>query len=545
MNKVKIVLITLLFGCALQSCSESWLDLKEPVNPTLETYYTDTVTAWNGLVGCYNSLQMVPVSERPIGVLFILDIRSDDIDYGGNPRGASEEGNFYNAAGFANFDIYSDNSHAAAIWRYGFRGVNTINKYLEGVATIKLTPSQQILVDQYKAEAKFMRAYFNFTLVKNFGPVPLITRTLDQADWYNQKRAPESEIYTRIFSDLREAIPLLPLKSKYGTAQINRISKGAAQAFLAKTLITEAKLNASSPNWAEAYQLCKEVENSAEYNLNTSFKDIFTVAGQFSSEVVLDIVFEETLSSENDSYIHYLSPRFVFINGKPDHSRKMEFGFGVGAVTEDLANQYGYNQDGDSLSYVNLNDIRGRYTFWARYDRYCGYSVVDRLTQRPETKNIENVDDANYYSRKYNREALAKNYSTAGANFHLIRYAEVLLLEAEAAWYQGNEGEALRLVNLVRERAFREAIAAGRVTLQGIQRNSTGAAVLADIWQERRLELAGEADRFYDLKRTDRLESVLRAKKPGILFQAGKHEYLPIPASELSKSPFLTQNNGY
>jgi hypothetical protein len=291
--------------------------------------------------------------------------------------------------------------------------------------------------------------------------------------------------------------------------------------------------------------LCKEVENSAEYNLNTNFKDIFTVAGQFSSEVVFDIVFEETLSTENDSYIHYLSPRFVFINGKPDHSRKMEFGFGVGAVTEDLANQYGYTQDGDSLSYVNLNDIRGRYTFWTRYDRYCGYSVVDRLTQRPETKNVENVDDANYYSRKYNREALAKNYSTAGANFHFIRYAEVLLLGAEAAWYLGNQAEALRLVNLVRERAFREAIAAGRVTLPGIQRNSSGAAVLADIWQERRLELAGEADRFYDLKRTDRLESVLRAKKPGILFQAGKHEFLPIPSSELSKSPFLTQNNGY
>jgi hypothetical protein len=545
MKSVKIFLLTILVSGALQSCSESWLDLKEPINPTLETYYTDTVTAYNGLVGCYNSLQMVPVAEQPIGVLFDLDIRSDDSDYCGNPKGASEEGNYYHAAGFANFDIYSDTEYALSIWKYGFRGVNTINKYLEGVATIKLTPLQQNLIDQYKAEAKFIRAYFYFTLVKNFGPVPLITKTLDQADWFNQKRIPENEVYAQIFKDLREAIPLLPLKSKYLAAQANRITKGAAQALLAKTLITEAKLNSSSPNWAEAFQLCKEIENSSEYNLNTNFKDIWNIAGQFSSEVVFDIVFEETISSENDSYLHYLSPRFIFINNKPDHSRKMEFGFGLCGITEDLANQFGYNQDGDINSYQNMNDIRGRYTFWARYDKYCGFSVVDRLTQRPETKNVENVDDANYYSRKYNREALAKNYSTAGSNFHFIRYAEVLLLGAEAAYYQGNESEALRLVNLVRERAFREAIAAGRVTLPGIKRTSSGAAVLADIWQERRLELAGEADRFYDLKRTDRLESVLRKQKPGILFQAGKHELLPIPSSELSKSPFLTQNNGY
>ena len=535
----------LLIGSMIQSCSESWLDLKQPIKPTLETYYTDSVTAYSGLVGCYNSLQQVPSAERPIGIHFMLDIRSDDVDYAGNPKGASEENNYYQAAGFSNFDIYSDNPYAPVMWGYGYRGINTINKYLEGIDVIKLTASQQILINQYKAEAKFMRAYFYFILVKNFGPVPLITKTLSQADWYNQKRIPEKEVYAQIFADLREAIPLLPLKNKYSKGELNRITKGSAQAILAKALVTNAELDASSPNWAEAYTLCKEIETSSQYDLKTNFKDIFSVAGQFASEHIFDIVLEETILTENDSYIHYLSPRFVFIKGKPDQSRKMEFGFGLGAVTEDLANQFGYNQNGDSLSYINMNDIRGRYTFWARYDKYCGFSVVDKLNVRLETKDVEYIDDGNYYSRKYNREALAKNYYVGGSNFHVIRYAEVLLLEAEAAYYKGDAAEALRLVNLVRERAFRQAIAAGRVTLVSIKRTSSGAALLADIWQERRLELAAEGDRFYDLKRTHRLESVLRAQKPGILFQAGKHEVLPIPSSELSKSPYLQQNNGY
>jgi hypothetical protein len=550
MKNMKIFLLMLLTGGILQSCSESWLDLKQPIKPTLETFYTDTATAFTGLVGCYNSLQTEPGSV-PMGTFFTLDIRSDDVDYTGNPQGPSQEGNVDKRTDFSNFTIYSDISHAYTMWNYGYRGVNTINKYMEGIAAIKLTPAQQVYIDQFTAEAKFMRAYFYFILVKNFGPVPLITKTLDEAEWYNQRRTPEQEVYAQIFKDLREAIPLLPLKSQYTASQTNRITKGTAQALLAKTLITQAEVDASSPNWAEAYAICKDIESSNEYDLKTNFKDIFSLATQFNSETVFDIVFEESITIENSAFVHYLSPRFVFIKGKPDHSRKMEFGFGLCGVTEDLANQFGYNQDSDSLSYVNMNDGRGRYTFWARWDRYCTYSVVDKLTQRPETRNELNgtgpilVDDGNYYQRKYNREALAKDYFVAGSNLHVIRYAEIILLEAEAAYYTGNEAEALRLLNLVRERAFREAISVGRVTLAGIQKSSSGAALLADIWQERRLELAAEGDRFYDLKRTHRLETVLKAQKPGINFVAGKHELLPIPSSELSKSPYLTQNNGY
>ncbi len=528
----------------LSSCSDSFLELKEPIRPTLETYYTDSATAYNGLVGCYNSLQQIPRSEAPILPFITLDIRSDDTDYAANPRGAAEEGNYLNAAGFANFDIYSDTPYSTQLYNYSYRGINTVNKYMEGLAGLKLTISQQTLINQYIAEAKFLRAYYYFILVKNFGATILYSATLPYEEWRLQKRSPESEVYAQIFKDLREAITVLPTKSQYPKVQLNRITKGAAQALLAKTLITQAELNVSSTNWAEAYNLCSAIETSGEYNLNTAFKDIWLAAFQNSTESVFDIVFEESISSEIDAYIHYLSPRFIFVNGKPSHADKMIYGFGLSGITEELANQYGYNKDGDSLSYVNMNDQRGRYTFWARWDRYLGKSVVDNLNNRVETKNVANVDDANYYGRKYNREAPATNYFNAGKNFKVIRYAEVLLLGAEAAYYDNKPSEALRMLNLVRERAFRDAIAAGRVTLDGIKRTSSGAALLEDIWQERRLELAGEGDRFYDLKRTHRLD-ILKTKKPDILFQKGKHELMPIPSAELNKAAFVTQNPGY
>lgn len=543
MKKIKFIVL-FIAGLTFISCNDSFLDLKEPIRPTLETYYTDSATAFSGLVGCYNSLQQVPSSEAPILSLITNDIRSDDTDYAGNPKGAAEEGNYLNAAGFANFDIYADNSRSLQIYSYCYMGINTVNKYMEGIANLNLTQSQQVLIDQYKAEAKFLRAYYYFFLVKNYGPVVMYTKTLNNDEWYTQKRTPETDVYGQIFKDLKEAIPYLPLKSKYSKTQTSRITKGAAQALLAKTLITNAELNAGSPNWAEAYTLCKEIEVSAEYNLNTSFKNIWLKATEFNSESIFDIVFEESISTEIDAYIHYSSPRFIFVNGKPSQADKMIYGFGVSGITEELANQYGYNMNGDSLSYVNMNDQRGRYTFWARWDKYCGVNVVDKLNFRAETKNTANTDDANYYGRKYNREAPAANYYFAGKNFKVIRYAEVLLLGAEAAYYDNKPAEALIMLNLVRERAFRDAIAAGRVTLDGIKKNSSGQALLEDIWQERRLELAGEGDRFFDLKRTHRLD-ILKTKKPDILFQANKHELLPIPSSELAKAPFVTQNPGY
>lgn len=512
----------------------------------LETYYVDTKTAYDGLVGCYNSLQQIPKAGAPLRGLIDQDIRSDDTDYAGNPRGASEENNYYTAAGFANFDIFSDNRAAQNLWEYGYRGVNTINKYLEGIAPLNSdNEEEQELYERFKAEAKFIRAFFYFTLVKNFGAVPLYTRTLEQSEWDTQKRRPEAEVYDQIFTDLREAISDLPLKGEYEESELFRITKGAARALLAKTLITKAELDANSPNWLEAYELCRDIEDSKQYNLSTDFKDIFTNEGQFSDEHVFDIVTDGEIPGEYDSYIHSYSPRFLFIDGVPDQSKKMQYGFGVYGITEDMANQYGYYQGDDSLSYVEMDDQRGRYTFWARWDRYAELSVVDELTSRPETKNTENPDDANYYGRKYNHENAPVNlYYVCGANFHVLRYAEVLLLGAEAAYYTGKPAEAKRMVNMVRERAFRDAIANGRVTLNEIEISSTGEQLLKDIWQERRLELAGEGDRFYDLKRTNRLH-ILKEKKPEIFFEEGKHELLPIPSAELSKAPHLTQNPGY
>lgn len=552
MRKLKISLQILLLSVFLVSCSDSFLDLKQPVNPTLEGFYTDTATAYKGLVGCYNSLQQYDRAEAPNLINFQLDTRSDDIDYGGDPVQADQTNN----SRFANFIIFSDNSLVSQLWTSSYWGVNTVNKYLEGVKDLKLTASQQTLVDQYKGEAKFIRAYMYFKLVRAFGPVVLYTNTLLPSEWYSQRRAPEVEVYAQIKKDLREAIAILPLKSAYTAAQTHRIAKGAAQALLAKVLITEAGVNTSSPNWTEAYDLCKAVETSTQYNLNTAFKDIWGLAGQATSEAVFDIVFNPDIKSENDAYNHYMSPRFIFNGNTPNDGEKMKYGFGVTCVTQELATEFGYTPNGytastalqqaDSIAYIKMNDGRGRYTFWARWDTYGGKRVVDELNKRPQTMNKTNTDDGAYMFRKYCRPAPATaGYADiVGTNYHVIRYAEVLLLGAEAAYYKGDEAEARRMVNLVRERAFREAIADSRVTLDGIKITSTGNQLLQDIWRERRLELAGEGDRFYDLKRTNRL-NILSVKKPEILFQAGKHELLPIPSAELSKAPNLTQNNGY
>lgn len=552
MRKLKFSIQILLLTVVMSACNDSFLDLKQPIDPTLETFYTDTATAYKGLIGCYNSLQQYNRQECPNLINFQLDIRSDDVDYGGDPKASDQVDN----AMFSNFIIFSDNSLVSQFWTSNYWGVNTTTKYLEGIADLNLTSSQQILLNQYKAEAKFIRAFMYFRLVRAFGGVPVITKSLAPSEWYSQRRGTEAEVYTQIYKDLREAIPSLPLISAYSNAQMHRISRAAAQALLAKALITEAGVSATSANWNEAYKLCKEIEATEQYNLNTDFKDIWGLSGQFTSESVFDIVYSPDIKSENDSYNHYMSPRFILKDGAPDDSDKMKNGFGIICITQDLATKFGYTPNGynsskdlqkeDSLAYVKMNDERGRYTFWARWDKYGENRVADELTNRVATKNTVNTDDGAYMSRKYNRPAPATaGYADiVGTNFHVIRYAEVLLLGAEAAYYESNEPDARRLLNLVRERAFRGAIVAGRVTLEGIKINTTGSQLLQDIWNERRLEFAGEGDRFYDLKRTNRL-SLLKVAKPEILYQDGKHELLPIPSSELTKAPYITQNPNY
>ncbi|NJK86171.1 MAG: RagB/SusD family nutrient uptake outer membrane protein [Bacteroidales bacterium] len=494
----------ILFKCTfLQSCTEKFLELEQPITPTLETFYTDEITAFSGLVGCYNSLQMVN-----FGNMIKVDVRSDDTDVAGNPVG--EDDPLSNEL-FANFQIYADNPYSSTIWNYCYKGINTVNKYIEGVSGLKLNdPQKQKLLKQYIAEATFIRAYYYFTLVKNFGGVPLITKSLDISEWYNQRRASETEVYSQIGIDLRSAIEEMSPRSSFNDSEAGRISKGAGMALLAKALITEAGTDASmTAKWQEALTLCNDIIDSDEYSLSTPFELIFTREEEFGPESVFEIVFEETILGEQDPYVHSQTPRIFFINGTPTEL-KIEYGFGIGGITENLANQFGWHQTDDSLTRVNLPDIRGIYTFWTRFDRFLDLIPVDNLALRPETKKPELLfDNANYYARKYNRTGISGgNWAGSGMNFMVIRYSEVILLAAEAAWYLGNEEYARKCVNDVRERAFRKAISENRISLEDITIKSSGTVLRDDIWQERRLELAGEGDRFYDLKRTGRLEAV-------------------------------------
>jgi starch-binding outer membrane protein, SusD/RagB family len=402
----------------LYSCNEEFLELKEPRKPTLESYYTDTATAFTGLVGCYNSMQ-----GMNFGALFKLDIRSDDVDLAGDPLG--EPGPIDNEW-FAIFQIYSDNGLSSQLWTYCYRGVNTVNKYLEGVSVIEMAnPNMQKVIDQYKAEATFMRAYFYFTLVKNYGAVPLLIKSLAPSEWFTQLRTPEPQVYAQIQKDLRDAIPNLKQKKGLKTAEAGRISKEAAMALLAKVLITEAGIDDSkTTNWQEAWDLTNEIiQNTGP--LSTNFQDVFSKQAEFGQESVFEIVFDENIAGETDPFVHSLTPRIFFVNGKPTEM-KLEYGFGSFGVTENLANQYGWSQTDDSLTRANLPDIRGIYTFWTRFDRFLDLIPVDNLTQRPETKKPELLyDNANYYARKYNRTSKASHWAVAGMNLMVIRYAEV------------------------------------------------------------------------------------------------------------------------
>ncbi|MDP5171322.1 MAG: RagB/SusD family nutrient uptake outer membrane protein [Bacteroidia bacterium] len=496
MKRIQIILgMLLMVGC------QGFLD-KEPLTQvTTENFYQTEAQAIEALYAAYSTLQY-DCQPAPAGHFrwFWGDILSDDSEKGG-----SGPNDVASLARLENFEGRSTSELVAAEWKADYDGVYYANVVLENIPDIEMNP---FLKDQILGEARFIRAYMYYNLVTVFGGVPLVDKVLAPSEDLIPRNTAD-EIWDFIESDLTTAIPDLPLRSQYTVEETGRITKGAAQALLQRVYAWRGK-------WAEALALGQSIIGSAEYRLVANYGSIFTTAGENGPESVFEIQF---MNRSNGDWGRFeegnLSNVFQRARG--------EFGgYGFNIPTQDLVDEF--ESDDPRLEYTvfRVGDQMG--------DR--GVFTLDRTGFPHE-----------YYSRKYflnrSEEAPTGDANVNGAsNDRVIRYADVLLLTAEAAYHTGNEALARELVNEVRERA--------RNGVNNILPDvtATGTALLDAIYHERRVELALEGHRFFDLLRTGRAGSVMRAK--GFNFVDGVSELLPIPLQEIQLSNnTLEQNPGY
>ncbi len=511
MKRNSLIFSILTFAAVLltASCQKSFLDV--PVQGQATTA-TDPNLAVNLVTGVYNSLYNSEAfggaggDVHGISFIAATNIISDDADKG------SFDGDQPSLKDIDNFTVTPTNNFVAALWNGYYSGISRANQALAALESASLDTKTKT---QLMGEVRFIRGYYYFNLVRFFGKVPKVVRVPKDAQDANtdpafQTRAPVDTIYNVITQDLQFAAANLPLRAQSAVGHAN---KGAAQALLAKTYLYRK-------NWQQVQALTQEVINSGQYALVPDYTIIWRYAGNNNSESI----FETQSGTFNNGdiavggYATWQGPR---VGGKGGWT---DLGFGFDTPSQNLVNAY---EPGDKrrASTIITIDNSGKHVGTVLYD---GFRI-------PSADSVQSLyyNYKAYASENKNVEPYLGNRDLKQKDVRLLRYADVLLMNAEANNELGQPATAITYVNQIRARA---GLAATTASAQADVRNA--------IWKERRIELAMEHDRFFDLVRQGRAAQVMQAA--GKNFVAGKNELLPIPSLQIQLSGGkLDQNPGY
>ncbi|MEQ8415796.1 MAG: RagB/SusD family nutrient uptake outer membrane protein [Imperialibacter sp.] len=428
----------------------------------------------------------------------ILDIMSDDARKGSNPNDQLPT--------LGPYDTFTFNTTADGLdrwWAALYEGVKRANVVIERVPEIAM---DQAKIDLYVAEARFLRGLFYFDLVRAWGGVPLITTLTPPL---RAARASKADVYSLIEGDLSFAAGILPEKSEVATEDLGRATKGAAKALLARVYLFQGDFVK-----AESYAL--EVINSGQYDLEPDFNDAFGEAGEHGVESVFEIGARRNEGTNNGGNQY---SNVQGIRGSPNR------GWGFNRPSIDLMNSFENNDPRMDATIIFLGDVLG------------GVVTIGDGTTPDETRDANgNLIEMETYNQKVWTEG-SNTITSWGHNRRIVRYADVLLMAAEALNENNKAAQALTYLNMLRARARGD----NPSVLPDI--TVTDKSQLRDIIiEERRHELAMEGHRFWDLVRTGKAPEALGP----LGFVAGKHELLPIPQTEVDLSEgTLGQNPEY
>ncbi len=395
-------------------------------------------------------------------------------------------------AGILEIDLFRHTPRTQELndyWKLNYAGIAQCNTVLEKTPLIE---ADQELKDRIKGEALFLRSWYYFSLTQVFGDVPLIIRVLPPEE-IRQPRSAKSEVHNQIVSDCQEAAGLLPLNPPPG--QIFRVTKGAALALLAKT-------NLYQKEWAQVVDVVAEIKSLGIYELVNDYASNFQADSQQNSENIFQIFHDNLELGVGNNINQWWA------------SKKLEDGYGYAEITEDFALAF------------EADDPRRSATIASRGDDYLGIRFIPSFSSTGHSP-VKFLQAAEAVSQK----------SDGGINITAIRFAEVLLWEAEALNELGRVAEAQVPLESVRARARAQSSNPENVLPPITTMDQS--EMRSFIQRERRLELGLEMHRFFDLVRWE----IAADKLDG--FQRGKHEVFPIPQTEIDLNPLLTQNPGY
>jgi hypothetical protein len=479
-----------LFSAIFVSCSDNFIERDIEYSIDSENFFNSKSDYDKALIAAYDMLQ-----SSYINVL-MGEIASDNTLAGGESP--------TDVIGFQQIDDMTHtpvNDNLKNLWDWMFAGVQRANYILEFKDKTDFEGKTQII-----AETRFLRAYYHFELVKWFGGIPMNgDKRFSTGDETAVKRSSVQEVYASIEADLIYASQnLSPTASQTG-----RATKGAALALLGKAYLYQNK-------FPEAAAALEQVIVSSKYSLVSDYASIFEMAGENGSESIFEVQYTDVEGAGFGCLQCSEGNVAVGFSGVRNYTGpKYTSGFSFNVPTKETFNSF---EVGDSRLNASLLDI-------------AAWAAANNATYG------KGNEDTGYFNQKYlprlrSGDAAGDLNLTNPNNYRAIRYADVLLMAAEALNRGGiNETKAQGYLNQVRDRGFGDT---------NHRISSVGSALTDAIWKERRVEFVGEGFRFFDLVRTGKAAGVI----PG--FVAGKHELFPIPLQEIQFSNGnWSQNPGY
>ena len=476
-----------LLGFSFSSCSD-FLEQNPQTDLSENDFYKTADDILSAVNGAYSSLQEGDI----YGNWYVFgEIPSD------NTRNQLS-GSVTTQNEFDQFYIDTQNSMIASFWKAAYKVINRTNTVLGRIDGIEINAE---LANRYKLECKFIRALMYFNLVRVYGDVPLVLKEISISESYDILREPKENVYNQIIADLKEA---QGLPVSYSTAEDGRATQGAAKALLADVYMTLHK-------YAEAETILAEIINSGRYSLleNTpgslnidGYKNVFSPVNHNSKEGIFEIQFLKGGYGEGSNYANNFAPENSGTNVVAVG------GTGGNNIPEmDIYNAY---EEGDLRRDFSMS---------------LGYYDNRKNNEWVESRYVCKFMDVPYQN------------NDASNNYPVIRYADVILMYAEALNQNGKTAEACKYLNMTRRRGFGyQTTETSPVDLQTTDK----AQFALMVEQERRVELAFENHRWFDLIRTGRAVEVMKSKG----FSLNETNLIcPIPQKQIDVNPKLTQND--
>ncbi|NME69310.1 RagB/SusD family nutrient uptake outer membrane protein [Flammeovirga aprica] len=484
MKKINLYIGALLMLCIGASSCSKFLDITPKDSQDQDSFFRTSTEARQALMGAYEMLRNDNLDWQAMPQALTADVMSDDVYTGG-----ANNTDMLGWQQMQRFDARSVSMQGEKTWKKCYVGIQRANTLLGSYEQIEFRSNEEDIKSNFEGEALFLRAHYYFELLRLFENIPLIRETLTGENWEDVLQSAPEEVYAFVAKDILDAIPLMA--DQLPENELGRLSKYAAKAELLKVYMfyTGVYNKSSLPvedgaefTQQDAIELAEDIILNSGAHLLANYEDLFNENGNYNAEVLFEIPFANT-GTGDWSHNKLGNYQCTMAGPRGHNSDILAQGWGFGGPTRELESLFTAGDIRKASTIIYAKELVDK-----EYENHLemGNDPEDFSPSLEAHYTFTGMFTYKYTTHAYRRTDNGTPELNYDQNYHYIRLADIYLIAAELYLQAGNQGKADEYVNMIRNRA-------GLTPKSGVS--------LDDIYLERRLELAMEGHRYFDVIR--------------------------------------------